>query len=410
MRPLNIFVPHCSDLLTDYLPHGDGLVAHGLINSLALRGHRLHVAALQVKLRQPVHPNVVIYPISQMHSGVLIGRLEYMLRVRFLLERLRKYCTFDLVHQLNPVFTGVSLAIVGCNVPMVLGPYVARWPADAGRSAVRQAWSSSAMGYFRNKISALQQRNADALVLTAKAALNRIPNPSTVSRGIHLLPHGLDTDLFSPRSGWDCNEGSEESNKPSILFLANVVRRKGIFTLIEAFPAVAREIANCTLKIAGDGPELAEVKQRVARTEFAHRVKFLGRQERAKTPDLYRDCSIYCLPSFGEPYGMTAVEAMSCARALVVTDCGGLAEIVHNQGGIRVPVGDPAALSEALISLLRSPAWRIEMGRYNRRLVETTMSWHQIAEGVETIYDKVLSTRHSAQGMASARVSIATET
>ncbi len=58
LAALNIFVPHCSDLLTDHLPHGDGLIAHGFITSLARRGHRLHVAAQRVELREALHPNI----------------------------------------------------------------------------------------------------------------------------------------------------------------------------------------------------------------------------------------------------------------------------------------------------------------------------------------------------------------
>lgn len=44
-RPLNIFVPHCSELLTDHRPHGDGLISHALISRLAERGHELYIAA-----------------------------------------------------------------------------------------------------------------------------------------------------------------------------------------------------------------------------------------------------------------------------------------------------------------------------------------------------------------------------
>ncbi len=44
-RPLTIFIPHCSELLTDHRPHGDGLVCHALISRLAERGHQLYIAA-----------------------------------------------------------------------------------------------------------------------------------------------------------------------------------------------------------------------------------------------------------------------------------------------------------------------------------------------------------------------------
>ena len=88
-------------------------------------------------------------------------------------------------------------------------------------------------------IAAMQQRRADALLLTTPAAWNRLPDPEEVRSRIHVIPHGIDTELFSPRLGWDSLETMRaEQQKPSILFLANVLKRKGIFTLIEAFRVV----------------------------------------------------------------------------------------------------------------------------------------------------------------------------
>jgi glycosyltransferase involved in cell wall biosynthesis len=391
-RPLNIFVPHCSDLLTDHLPHGDGLIAHGFITSLARRGHRLHVAAQRVELREPLHPNITLYLIPLQQSRGMRSRLEYMFRVRRLLLELKKSQRFDLVHQLNPVFTGVSLALAGSRLPLVLGTYVARWLDDPDALTAGGGWTGRVVAQARKLIAARQQRQADALLLTTPAAWNRLPDPEAVRSRIHVIPHGIDTELFSPRLGWDSPERMQaEQQKPSVLFLANVLKRKGIFTLIEAFRTVANEFGDCRLRVAGGGSDLAEVKQRVAELGCANQVEFLGHQERACAPEFYRDCSVYCLPSFGEPYGTTVVEAMSCARSLVVTDCGALPHLVHERGGLRVPAGNSEALAQALIWLLRHPDERVEMGRYNRQLVESKMSWESVAQQLEAIYETTLS-------------------
>ena len=391
-RLLNIFVPHCSDLLTDHLPHGDGLIAHGFITSLARRGHRLHVAAQRVELREALHPNITLHVIPLKRARGMQSRLEYMFRVRRLLRDLQRSQCFDLVHQLNPVFTGVSLALPGSNLPLVLGTYVARWPDDPDALTAGGSWRARALTRGRDLIAAMQQRRADALLLTTPAALNRLPDPQAVQNRIHLIPHGIDTDLFSPLAGWESPERMQaEQQKPSILFLANVLKRKGIFTLVEAFRRVAAEISSCILRIAGSGSDLAEVRRRIAALDCAHQVEFLGHQERADTPQLYRDCSVYCLPSFGEPYATTVMEAMSCARPMVVTDCGGLPYMVHESGGLRVPAGNPEALAQALIWLLQHPHQRAQMGRYNRERVESEMSWDSVAQKLEAIYDITLS-------------------
>ncbi len=299
LRPLNIFVPHCSDLLTDHLPHGDGLIAHGFITSLARRGHRLHVAAQRVELREALHPNITLYVIPLKGARGMRSRLEYMFRVRRLLRDLQGSQHFDLVHQLNPVFTGVSLALTGSGLPLVLGTYVARWPDDPDGLTAGGGWRARTVARGRDLIAAMQQRRADALLLTTPAAWNRLPDPEAVQNRIHLIPHGIDTDLFSPLAGWDSPERMQaEQQKPSILFLANVLKRKGIFTLVEAFRRVAAEFPDCILRVAGSGSDLAEVRRRVADLDCARQVEFLGHQERAETPGLYRNCSVYCLPSF----------------------------------------------------------------------------------------------------------------
>jgi glycosyltransferase involved in cell wall biosynthesis len=75
--------------------------------------------------------------------------------------------------------------------------------------------------------------------------------------------------------------------------------------------------------------------------------------------------------------------------------------MVHERGGKRVPVADPVLLAEALLELLRDPAQRLAMGRYNRKLVETTMTWENVAQQLEEIYrqtiQKVAFTRHGHQ-------------
>jgi len=411
MRPLTIFIPHCSDLLTDHLPHGDGLVAHGFISSLARRGHRLHVAAQRIDLREPLPANVTLYPIRLKRPHGIVSRLEYMFRIRKLLRELRKSCKFDLIHQLNPVFTGVSLALAGSDLPLVLGTYVGRWPEDPNALTSRGGWSGRLLGHARSFIAALQQRQADALILTTPAAWNRLPDPETVKQRIHVVPHGLDTGLFSPKSDWDSQESlAAEQAEPSVLFFANVVKRKGIHTLVEAFPGVLREVPNCRLRIAGGGPDVPEIKELVSKLGVSEHVELLGRKERTDAPELYRNCTVYCLPSFGEPYGTTVVEAMSCAKALVVTNCGALPHLVHEQGGLRVPAGDSIALSQALVWLLQRPNERAKMGRYNRQFVEEKMPWDSVARQLEEVYEITLSGQSSSGRQREAALSFGIET
>src|ERR1700678_1911121 len=143
-RPLNIFIPHCSELLTDHRPHGDGLVCHALISRLAERGHQLYIAASRTDLRDELPPSAHLYDLKTRPGDGVASRLHYMWRVRKLFQSLQARTEVDLVHQLNPVFTGVSIALAGCGLPILLGPLYSRWPGDpTALSSSRHGWQSS---------------------------------------------------------------------------------------------------------------------------------------------------------------------------------------------------------------------------------------------------------------------------
>ena len=133
-----IFIAHPSDLLTDHLPNGDGLIAYGFISELLRRGYRLHIAARETALRDTLPANGSVHTIPRRFRNELLDRLHYMLAIRRVLRQLRKTDRIDLVHQMNPVFAGLSLGLLGCSLPIVLGTYVGRWPggeaSDQGRA------------------------------------------------------------------------------------------------------------------------------------------------------------------------------------------------------------------------------------------------------------------------------------
>lgn len=374
---LRIFIPHCSELLTDYRPHGDGLVAQGFIRHLAERGHTLHVLTEAVDLEKPMPPNVHITVVGGEDRFGVRYRLRYMRRVRRMFQELRRNGGIDIVHQLNPVYTGLTLAVADARVPLVLGPFVPSWPRDPTGAASRAGVFRGAVRGARTLLARIQQQRAAALLLTTPAAEERLPTAASLRERIYLLPHGLNTSCFVPG-------GVEE--KPEILFLSNLVERKGILDLIEAFALVAPEFPAWRLVIAGDGPERDRSTRRAEQLQLNDRVAFLGRQNREESLGLLQRCGVFCQPSHAEPYGMSAAEAMSCGKPLVVTNAGGLGYLVDDHGGIRVPVRSPEQLAAALRELLADEPRRRRMGLYNRQRALSSMSWEMVVERLEKIY------------------------
>ncbi len=386
-EPKTIFILHPSDYLTDNAPNGDGLIAFQFIQHLAARGHRLHIAVRHAALQQELPPNVVLYEIPCFVKWPLLARLEYMIRIRLLFEKLRTSEHIELLHQMNPVFTGLSLAFIDVNLPLVLGTIVPRWPeeySDCDYGPIRKVLSAA-----RKAIAGAQQRFASVLLLTSPAALNRIPFPRRVQHKIRHLQHGINLDLFIPAHSIDASE--RQIHEPStILFFAGLLRRKGIFTLLDAFERVAVRMPECRLLIAGDGPEAESIKRRVKTMPYGSRVELLGSITRNEAPALLRSCTVYCLPSFGEPFGTTILEAMSCGKPIVSTCSGGTPHFVPAEGSRLVSEGDSLALADALLQVLQDPNLQASMGLANRRCIEQNHNWNSIIQNLEQIYSEVI--------------------
>jgi glycosyltransferase involved in cell wall biosynthesis len=384
MRPLNIFVVHPSDMLTDHLPNGAGWIVFNYLKGLAQRGHTIHVAVLRVEMRGPVPSGMHLHLIPQGWQGGAVGRLSYMLAVRKLLARLSADVHFDIAQQFTPVNTGLSFAVWGTGVPLVLGPYSGHWSPEAFGQPERTTLLSKLARVVRDWIAALQQRQARALIITVPAAIERILSSRLRKTRVHVIAHGIDSSAYPERTS--------VPDRPSILFLAILEYWKGIFALLEAFAVVAERIPECTLEVWGDGKEFEKVRQLVLESPFRDRIHLKGRAPRDSIGEIMRSHSVYCMPSYGEPFGMTILEAMASGVPVVTTNVGGPAYLVREQGGRTVPIRDAAQLAEALIEVLSDRELQKSMGRYNRRRIEQELDWSHSLDRMESVYESMLDT------------------
>lgn len=381
--PLRIFIAHPSALLTDHLSNGDGLVAFSLVRRLAERGHEIHVAAQHVNLRHPVPPTLHIHGLTPRGDGTsTVDRLTFMFRMRLLFERLRRPREFDIVHQMNPVFTGLSLSLLGIDTPLVLGAYVPKWEQDADHVTLGER-KAALWDRVSAQVARLQQAQAAGILIASPQAMSRISTPDRHRNRIYEVPHGIDLSQFVERT--------RVPERPSILFLAAVARKKGVVTLIEAFRQVVAAVPDCVLTVAGpDGGALDEVAA-LASALPSGSVSLAGRVERTEVHNLMRAHSVFCVPSYGEPFGMSNLEAMACGVPIVSTRAGGIPDLVTDAGGRLVAPRDSGALAAALIEILRSVELQRSMGRFNRRRVEDVFDVERTADRLEGAYRAIMS-------------------
>jgi glycosyltransferase involved in cell wall biosynthesis len=280
----------------------------------------------------------------------------------------------------------MSLVFMGVRTPLVLGAFVPLWDSEANALSTAPRRTMSVTQLILRAIARLQQAQAAGLLIASPAARSRIVRPDQHEGHIFEVPYGIDLTHFPERTAVPA--------RPSVLFLTSVSYRKGIFTLLEAFEEVARTMPDVELVIAGTGKQLDEVRNRVGKMNGA-RIRLLGRVERRDVPAVMREHSVYCLPSHGEPFGMTILEAMACGVPIVATS-----SLVTDAGGRRVPPRDPRALASALIEILGSQTLQRSMGRHNRQRVEEEFDIERNVGRLEEAYAAVLreSARPSTRG------------
>jgi glycosyltransferase involved in cell wall biosynthesis len=336
-------------------------------------------------LKRPVPAGVTFFPLAPRTTIPGLATCDYMLRMRALYNRLSRDVRYDVIHQLNPVNTGISLALAGVAPPIVLGNLIPNWTMNEAGQAIPPKRALHPASIVKSTVLELQQRLASAILLTTPAARERLHQTKAVESKLFMLPHGVDDAAFADTSV------AEDPNAKNVLFFANLLRRKGIFTLLDAFDTVVAAYPDAILTIAGGGDEFEAVQQDVARRPWAANARVLGNVTRGDVPGLLNSASVYCLPSYDEPYGMSVLEAMAASRPVVATHGGGLGYLLASDGAIGVPPRDAAALARALIGVLgATPQERAAMGAANRQAVSSTYAWHSVIPRLEDIYRHVM--------------------
>jgi glycosyltransferase involved in cell wall biosynthesis len=160
--------------------------------------------------------------------------------------------------------------------------------------------------------------------------------------------------------------------RPSALFVGYEFERKGGRVLLDAWAEVERRVPDAELVIAGP---------RAPVSSTATRVRWTGRASRGGLTALYRDASVFVLPSLFEPFGLALLEAMGQGLPCVATNCCAMPELVQDGiNGALVPRGDPDALAEALVALLTDTEQAAAMGRAGHAAVRARHTWEHVGE------------------------------
>ncbi|MGN6330773.1 MAG: glycosyltransferase [Motilibacteraceae bacterium] len=288
------------------------------------------------------------------------------------LERLLARERYDLVHTHAPVPASAARLVVPRGAVVVHTEHN-MW--DRYRSATRWA---NATTYQRN----------DAVIAVSTSVAESIDR-TRVRPGspLHVLRHGIDTRAVA--HGTDARLTAREllglpADAPVIGCVANFTPKKDHANLLRAHAAVA----DAHLVLVGLGPLEAELRSLASELGTAHRVHFLGMRD--DVPRLLAAFDVFCLSSRFEGLPLSLQEAMAAGIAPVVTNAGGMPELVSDGvNGLIVAPGAVSELSEALSRVLADEDLRQTLGQAARHASQD-FSLDQTVCELERIYDGLL--------------------
>jgi phosphatidylinositol alpha-1,6-mannosyltransferase len=212
------------------------------------------------------------------------------------------------------------------------------------------------------------------------------------SQQIDVVKNGTDPERFHPVDATGIRRSLGIDDRPVLLTVGRLVRRKGIDTVLEALPGVLRRVPEAVYVIAGDGPDRERLESLARELNVYEHTRFAGRVPHDDLNDYYNACDVFVLtartvPPSVEGFGIVFLEANACEKPVIGSRSGGIPDaIADGKTGYIIDPGATNQLVEKAAYLLNHPEIAREMGRHGRRRILDSLTWKHVAE---RLYDQM---------------------
>jgi glycosyltransferase involved in cell wall biosynthesis len=167
---------------------------------------------------------------------------------------------------------------------------------------------------------------------------------------------------------------------------------KGMDVVVDAAERLVAEFPELRVLLVGDGPERAELERRIGAAGLREAVRVLG--YRRDVPDVLAAVDVAVSASEREGSPLSVLEYMEAARPIVATAVGGVPDLIEpGVSGLLVPRHDPAALADAVASLLRDPDRARELGKRARERSRREFDFQVTVDRVQELYERLLAAK-----------------
>jgi phosphatidyl-myo-inositol alpha-mannosyltransferase len=346
------------------------------------RGHEVHIVAPSsddeaepiASVDAPVHRigRVVSIPANGSVARITLSLRSYLQAKRLLQEQ-----QYDLVHLHEPMMPALPLTVLRHSNTTNVGTF--------------HAFRNTPLTYFYGKpILRPFFRKLHGHIAVSSAARDFVGEYFPAD--FRVIPNGIDFPRFNTR--YPPLEQLAD-DRPTVLFVGRLEKRKGLRFLMRAWPLVLERQPDARLVVVGRGRPLEGYRRFAARQGWSPSdVVFAGYVSAEDLPRYYQSCDVFCAPNTGqESFGIVLLEAMAAGAPIVASDIPGYRDVVsHGEEGLLVEPKRPGAIADGLCRLLGNPELRASMRRAGADKAQA-YDWPRVASQVLEYYDEVLERR-----------------
>jgi phosphatidylinositol alpha 1,6-mannosyltransferase len=310
------------------------------------------------------------------------GFLRHIPLIGDTLDRFRP----DLIHITGPSEIGMLGAGLAHHLKL---PLAASWHTNVHEYLARRSdWFLRLLP--ERQSAATAQKIQDMALATAAffysgARVLFAPNPELceqlaqrTGRPCHLMPRGVDADLFNPAK----RPSRRQDNEVVLGFVGRLSVEKNIALLVEVQQELERMgVDNWRFLIVGHGGDEAWLRERL------HRAEFTGVLRGEELSAAYAAMDLFVFPSHTDTFGNVVLEALASGVPAIVTPDGGPKTIVRDHQTGRIVVDE--SFAAAIADLLANPAQHAAMRTAARAYAETA-SWDSVFEGIYAAYETIM--------------------
>ena len=334
-------------MVGQFPPHvgGVGVHIHTLSKELVKQGHEVYVITYPHKNIQDIDGIHVIGTKGLNIPGV--RGLMFKKNAKKALEKLLETENIDIIHGHYLFPAGAAAVEVGNNHG--IKTYVTAHGSDMFEVYKKQPFMRSTI---RNVL-----KRADRVLAVSNALRHEIVATGVegISNKTEICWNSVDIDKFSLKDNNSFKEEYKLFDKPIVLFVGNLIKRKNVESLLEA-----KKIANSDyyLVIVGDGP-LFKKLNKIVEDDHIRDVIFTG--SRTDVENIIPSCDVLVLPSLSESFGLVLIEALACGKPVIGSNVGGITEIITEDVGLLVNPNKISSIASSIDKIINDNEFRIEL-------------------------------------------------